>query len=403
MIAIEPDWNMFLQKGIGGAIREKLRRVGINLEDQSNNQLLAGLGSLYGDLATIDLSMASDCMSYELVRFLLPPDWFDALEQCRSQCGVLPSGSVVIYEKFSSMGNGATFDLETLIFWALSAAVIDLMELEDRRLLVYGDDIIVPTAAFQNVCDVLEMSGFRPNRKKSFGAGPFRESCGSHFHEGDDVTPIYIREAVTRLDRLFLLHNNTCRLLDRMGQFVSASPQQIEEFLEWMRSHAPSEWKKPRLPRLDIGDGAFFGIFEECAPRKAKKGYDGWRINVLRQTVKDPLAGRKTGRKKDKDGFYIEPPLIPESNIPPVERLWCSLWDLEHGTDNWWYTVRVIRAASKGGFPLKPLSREADVPAVPQPRSWACGQPLWWETGTQLVSGLTTDYPWWKLTLLSTR
>lgn len=293
MIAIEPEWNMFLQKGIGGVIRKKLRRVGIELNDQSNNAFLAGLGSITGELATIDLSMASDCVSYELVRFLLPAEWFDALEQCRSPLGVLASGDVCVYQKFSSMGNGYTFELETMIFWALASSVIELMELEDRRCLVYGDDIVVPSEAFSSLCDVLRMAGFVPNAKKSFGEGPFRESCGSHFYEGNDVTPIYVREAITSLDRLFLLHNNTCRLLQRLEIFVVATPEEVTSFLEWIRNHSSEKWRKPRLPRLDVGDGAFYGSFEECTPRKLNHGWEGWKVKTLQSIAvhEEPLSG----------------------------------------------------------------------------------------------------------------
>jgi hypothetical protein len=281
MIAIEPEWNLFLQKGFGHVIRNRLRKVGIDLNDQSNNAFCAGLGSLYGDLATIDLSMASDCLSIELVRFLLPPEWYDALEQCRSRVGVLPSRKLVIYEKFSSMGNGATFELETMIFWALASAVIDLMQLEDRRCLVYGDDIVVPTTAAQNVVDVLTLAGFVPNMDKTFISGPYRESCGSQYYLGTDVTPIYVRESVSRLDRLLLLHNNTCRLLIRYEKFCTVSGEDIQEFLSWIRSHAPEHWRKPRLPTLDAGDGAFYGSFEECTPQRLTRGYSGWRIKTL--------------------------------------------------------------------------------------------------------------------------
>ena len=116
VIAIEPVLNMFLQKGIGGVIRSELRRVGINLNDQAPNQRLAKEGSITGQWATIDLSAASDSIAYELVRCLLPSDWFAALELCRSSVGILPSGEKIFYQKFSSMGNGYTFELESLIF-----------------------------------------------------------------------------------------------------------------------------------------------------------------------------------------------------------------------------------------------------------------------------------------------
>lgn len=48
-IAIEPDWNMFFQLGLGGSIRRRLNRVGILLPDaQERNKRLARAGSLTG-------------------------------------------------------------------------------------------------------------------------------------------------------------------------------------------------------------------------------------------------------------------------------------------------------------------------------------------------------------------
>lgn len=129
VIAIEPLMNMYVQKGIGGAIRHSLRSVGINLNDQTSNQRLAREGSLQGKLATVDLSSASDSVSLLLVEELLPPDWVAAIKLCRSPCGVLPDGSVINYQKVSSMGNGFTFELESLIFWAACSSVCQYLRL----------------------------------------------------------------------------------------------------------------------------------------------------------------------------------------------------------------------------------------------------------------------------------
>ena len=373
MIAIEPDWNLFLQKGIGGAIRRRLRKVGIELTDQSNNAFCAGLGSLYGDLATIDLSMASDCVAFELVRFLLPPDWFDALEQCRSQCGVLLLGrreTHIVYEKFSSMGNGYTFELETLIFWALCSAVIDLMGLKDRRCLVYGDDIVVPTACYAQVLDVLTLAGFKPNPDKSFGEGPFRESCGSSYHDGTDVTPIYVREAVKHLDRLFLLHNNTCRLLLRYEDFVTASPEMVRDFLQWIRGHAPEKWQKPRLNRLDVGDGAFFGSFEECRPqmRRSRNQFDGWRVKTLQARMKDKAV------IADEEDVYL-----------------AALWPTASDLTSLFPRLRDLVSKSLGANFRKGIRISDNVP-LPDPhvQPWE----LFWKVREQIVYGNST-YAWW--------
>jgi len=194
-IAIEPEMNMFIQRGIGSVIRQKLKRVKIDLNDQSRNQQLAYLGSSDGSLATIDLKAASDSVCVALVERLMPPDWFDALMLSRSPRGCLPDGELVTYEKISSMGNGYTFELESLIFWALSSAVVDTLSRTIPRLVcVYGDDIIVPTAAAGFLIELLSYVGFDTNEEKTFLSGPFRESCGKHYFNGTDVTPFYIRK-----------------------------------------------------------------------------------------------------------------------------------------------------------------------------------------------------------------
>jgi hypothetical protein len=210
-IAIEPDMNIYVQKGIGGVIRNRLRSIGINLDDQTKNQRLACVGSLSGRLATIDLSMASDCISRLIVEKLIRSDWLEALGQCRSPFGVLPSGRKIFYQKFSSMGNGYTFELETLIFLSLAYAWARLHGEELDRISVYGDDIIVPSTMADGFCGLLSWCGFTPNAKKSYWTGPFRESCGKHYYSGYDITPFYVKKYDRGLLSLFKIHNQLWR------------------------------------------------------------------------------------------------------------------------------------------------------------------------------------------------
>lgn len=192
-IAVEPTVNSFLQKGIGSVIRKRLRRAGVDLSDQGRNRLLARRGAVYGDLCTIDLESASDTIAIELVRLLLPPAWFSLLDRARSKWGTHDGDSWFYWEKFSSMGNGFTFELETLIFWALTKACCDEVS-SDAPLSVYGDDIICDARVFSRVCDVFAWCGFKVNVRKSFSTGSFRESCGEDFFRGLNVRPLFIKE-----------------------------------------------------------------------------------------------------------------------------------------------------------------------------------------------------------------
>lgn len=208
VITKEPSLNMHMQLGLGRMVRARLRNIGIDLNDQTNNANYAHIGSRDGTYSTIDLKQASDHICYELVRELLPPDWFAAFDLLRCEACVLPSKEIHTLSKFSSMGNGYTFELESLIFWALASAVNSMYTGVERRVLVYGDDVIVPTAIAGQVIELFEYVGFYANNSKTFITGPFRESCGSHYFNGIDVTPFYVRRPIDHLSRYFWLVNS---------------------------------------------------------------------------------------------------------------------------------------------------------------------------------------------------
>lgn len=273
-IAKEPCMNIYIQKGIGRVIRRKLKSVGVDLNDQTHNQEAARKGSLDGSLATVDLSMASDTVAFELVSFLLPNDWWWALEQCRSPVGVLASGEKLVYQKFSSMGNGYTFELESLIFWAIAQEVSCPFSVEtDDAVLVYGDDLVVRTTKCPEFLRRLWQAGFTPNAGKTYYDGPYRESCGKHYYLGADITPFYVRKPVAALDRLFLVHNNLKRWSERSGTCCAES-------LLGLRKLAPAKWREPRLPD-GYGDGAFIGAVDELQLSAHKKGWEGWQVRAL--------------------------------------------------------------------------------------------------------------------------
>jgi len=213
--AKEPELNQALQSAVGAFIRTRLRSVGINLNDQSINRKLAKVGSITGELATIDLSSASDSISRRIVFELFSNEWYHLFDTLRSPYGRLPDGSYVKWEMISSMGNGFTFELESLIFYALVKATQDYDRqfgiIPDnqatRTVSVYGDDIICASSAYSNVVLTLEGSGFTVNQKKSFASGSFRESCGGHYFNGVSVKPFYIRSPIDGINRIIWLLN----------------------------------------------------------------------------------------------------------------------------------------------------------------------------------------------------
>jgi hypothetical protein len=275
-IAIEPDMNMYIQKGIGSLIRDRLVRVGIDLNDQSRNQSLAKEGSLTGTLATIDLSSASDTVSMRLVEELLPEDWVSAIKLCRSPRGILPDGSLISYQKVSSMGNGFTFELESLIFWALCSTVLSWFKPRESRLAVYGDDIIISSEVYGTVVWLLNYCGFTVNVKKSFSAGPFRESCGKHFFKGVDVTPFYIRDDVKSPDRLIWLANSIRRWARHP---VWGLDGRLHNAYSSVVSKLPVSLQRPSIPD-GLGDIALMGDFDEARPPRSKHLFSWVAIGV---------------------------------------------------------------------------------------------------------------------------
>lgn len=249
MIAAEPTGNSFLQQGVGRYFRRRLKAFGVDLDDQTVNQELA-FRCLVDGMSTLDLSMASDTLCLNLVHLLLPKAWCDYLCDIRSPYSYF-DGKWYRLEKFSSMGNAFTFELESLIFWAVSSVVCD----GRGSVSVYGDDIIVPRSCYDDVVAALKFCGFVVNQDKSFRDGPFFESCGKQYHSLEDVTPSYQKEVVGKqLSELIRMHNRLYRwgLRNDMRLVKDA----LSLIISYTQKMHPKLKKIPRTPIIE-GDFGF--------------------------------------------------------------------------------------------------------------------------------------------------
>jgi hypothetical protein len=287
-IAVEPLLNGYLQKGVDLDMRRRLLRIGIDLSDQSRNQELARLGSIPGSSdpwCTIDLSMASDSLCREVVRYLLPSDWFEFLDSIRSHSFEL-DGRITPYEKFVSMGNGFCFPLQTLIFASACIASIAKTSSTDPvgarcpyggvDFLVYGDDIIVRKSSYQLVCQVLHTIGFKLNTKKSFSEGPFRESCGADWMNGRAVRPVYLKDICASNEAKMAFHNSL-RNGDSSFLFVEEDLASIRDLVEpWWRLLTPFSGRS----------GAFevpLDLFMSCKHAKWNRRQQCWSWSEILQ------------------------------------------------------------------------------------------------------------------------
>jgi len=284
-IAVEPWLNSIFQLGAGAVIAKRLKKtVGIDIHDQSRNQEASRRASIDQSEATIDLSSASDTICFELVRLLLPPDWFALLLALRSST-VSYRGIISRVEKFSSMGNGFTFPLQTLIFYALVRACTEEGNHDSSRILAYGDDIVCPTEAFDSVAAFLRWVGFIVNVDKSFSDGPFRESCGKDYWQGIDVRPVFLKRNPDFFD-LFALHNGFVR----MGR---------EDLADIVFRHIPGHLVL--LGPDGYGDGHLIREFEKATLNK-KLLSRGWRGYTF-----DTYSRRARRFTRPRPGDYLYP------------------------------------------------------------------------------------------------
>jgi len=261
-IAVEPTVNIYFQLAIGNAMRSRLRKyAGWDLDNAAPiHREVARRGSVDGSYATIDLSNASDSLCKNLVRILLrDTSWLPLLEDLRSP-RTRVNGSWHLLEKFSSMGNGYTFELESCVFAAIAAECLLLKGIEPvlgHNLYVFGDDIIVPTECFRLVVDTLQWCGFEVNKSKTFGAGPFRESCGGDFFLGSPVRGFYLKAALSNVNhqRTFTVHNGVKSVLEACGV---KSPW----LMEWIRSRLPTSLRVLGGP-CRLGDTVLHGVPEQ--------------------------------------------------------------------------------------------------------------------------------------------
>lgn len=216
VIAEEPVCMQYTQQALMRSLTPLLEesKIGgmIGFTDQDPNRVMARRGSLSGDLATLDLSEASDRVSNQLVVSLLAhwPHLRGAVQACRSTTADVPMHGVIPLAKYASMGSALTFPLEAMvflaiIFWSMSGGVrcqdsrtvkrLILKHLDDVR--VFGDDIIVPTHMALTVSAGLEAFGLKINQHKSFREGKFRESCGAEYYDGTDVSVVRVRQPLT--------------------------------------------------------------------------------------------------------------------------------------------------------------------------------------------------------------
>lgn len=171
-ICLEPLCNMLVQRAIGLGLRKSLKeKLGIDLDTLAEKHRYRISDP---KVATIDLSDCSDAVSVRLIKYLLPKRVLNKVLASRSEMTLGPDDSYYLIRKVSSMGNGFTFDLMTVVLTALTRSF-------DPSSTVFGDDIIVAAVVGEKVIESLQVAGFVVNQEKTNINTGYRESCGAHF------------------------------------------------------------------------------------------------------------------------------------------------------------------------------------------------------------------------------
>lgn len=209
IIAVEPLSMQAAQQAVKDYLVKKieshyLTKWRINFSDQSINQKAALMASVDGQNATLDMSAASDRISYDVVKMMLKstPQLLELLDVSRTRFATVRN-NVFYLKKFASMGSATCFPVESMVFFSIIiASILDYMclpptlkNIEEvaNRIKVYGDDIIIPVTCVPTVMTWLSYFGNRVNISKSFYTSSFRESCGCDAYAGVNVTPVYLR------------------------------------------------------------------------------------------------------------------------------------------------------------------------------------------------------------------
>lgn len=202
-ISMEPATLQYFQQGVMRLLynfigKHSYLSARVKLRDQTQNQVFALQGSMDNSLSTIDLSAASDSVSWSLVKCVFRGTpilrWLYAT---RSRATLLPNGEQRALLKYAPMGSALCFPIQCLIYTSLIEYVSQKWCTAHRRpkanYSVFGDDLVVPAAITDEVVGALTSIGFTVNGEKSFVDGPFRESCGKDYYEGIDVSSVYYR------------------------------------------------------------------------------------------------------------------------------------------------------------------------------------------------------------------
>lgn len=356
-ICAEPATLMYYQKGVQRLLYNYICRhpyLGrrIPLRDQTRNGRLALLSSASAwrwngpwdehTCSTIDLSSASDRLSWTVVRSLFAhTPLLRHLWATRSREVLLPDGRVIPLAKFAGMGSALCFPIQSIVF---AACCEEAARSEPRSFAtwsVFGDDIICHASIHERVCENLTRLGLVINTAKTFsGTHPFRESCGVEAYDGVDVTPVTFTGLAATSEGILAA-------LDKARELNSRQEHLAAWILyQWVYDHLP----KRLQPFLDVGPEAYYTFPWDL--------YEGRRRHMKRyqRSFRPLIMARVREQSVPNDELRLFHTLLSyrqRTVVPWSEQLGCSRV-VYNG-----YTILAFDSSSK---PITPSSSKASEP-----------------------------------------
>lgn len=197
VIEVECLGNMIVQRTIGNGIRQIMRHtmdVDLDTAQTVHQSMIKS-----AEFATIDLSNASNSNWLAVVEWFFPKRLYSLLNRSRAAV-VSYDGEYHGLNMLSPMGNGFTFEV-------MSVFLLSLCRTLDPSSRVFGDDIIIRNQYAETLIGALLVCGYKINETKTFINSPFRESCGSFYHDEIGYIIAYdFHYPVTDFDRMVLIN-----------------------------------------------------------------------------------------------------------------------------------------------------------------------------------------------------
>lgn len=321
LIASEPIAHQFLQQGLMKWLRDNLSpllRDTINFTSQEESREAALKASRNGELATVDLSSASDRLSCWVVEraFGGNNSLLSCLHAVRTRTIIDGTGTDELLhlrmKKFAAQGSAVTFPVQTIVYAGLAIAAVLFYEnlkpskrnirLVGRKVRVFGDDIMIPRNCVPLLTLMLDSLELKVNASKTHFSGLFRESCGMDAYNGVEVTPAYVSDLVWD------------KSPEKISSWVEVSNNFHKKGLwalsNYMQECIPPKYKRRFLVSSDSGDG--FRLFTFCrgtsTQARVRFSNELHRTEARILALRSRVVKKSRGSWQDLYQYFIETP-----------------------------------------------------------------------------------------------